>query len=75
MFFCEPGYFLIGNPEIYCDGRQWNGTIPYCRSTAIKKLILFNYYCFACLINALYSTIKVKDINILEKLAAQKIIT
>ncbi|XP_012054424.1 PREDICTED: MAM and LDL-receptor class A domain-containing protein 2-like [Atta cephalotes] len=31
MFFCEPGYFLIGNPEIYCDGRQWNGTIPYCR--------------------------------------------
>ncbi|XP_018393541.1 PREDICTED: uncharacterized protein LOC108772505 [Cyphomyrmex costatus] len=31
MFFCEPGYFLIGSPEIYCDGHQWNGTIPYCR--------------------------------------------
>lgn len=31
MFFCEPGYNLIGNAEIYCDGVQWNGTIPYCR--------------------------------------------
>ncbi|TGZ46734.1 Uncharacterized protein DBV15_05495 [Temnothorax longispinosus] len=32
MFFCEPGYSLIGSAEIYCDGRQWNGTIPYCRN-------------------------------------------
>lgn len=31
MFFCEPGYTLIGNAEIYCDGVQWNGTIPSCR--------------------------------------------
>ncbi|XP_070151654.1 uncharacterized protein [Polyergus mexicanus] len=31
MFFCEPGYTMIGNAEIYCDGVQWNGTIPYCR--------------------------------------------
>jgi len=31
VFFCEPGYALIGSSEIYCDGRQWNGTIPYCR--------------------------------------------
>lgn len=33
MFFCEPNYSLIGSAEIYCDGRQWNGTIPYCRDT------------------------------------------
>ncbi|XP_070519198.1 uncharacterized protein [Cardiocondyla obscurior] len=32
MFFCEPGYSLVGNAEIYCDGRRWNGTVPYCRS-------------------------------------------
>ncbi|GAB1867983.1 MAM domain-containing glycosylphosphatidylinositol anchor protein 1 [Camponotus japonicus] len=31
MFFCEPGYNLIGNADIYCDGVQWNGTVPYCR--------------------------------------------
>ncbi|EZA56986.1 hypothetical protein DMN91_011569 [Ooceraea biroi] len=31
VFFCEPGYTLIGSSEIYCDGRQWNVTIPYCR--------------------------------------------
>lgn len=31
MFFCEFGYTLIGNAEIYCDGRKWNGTIPSCR--------------------------------------------
>ncbi|XP_058795979.1 MAM and LDL-receptor class A domain-containing protein 2-like isoform X2 [Phymastichus coffea] len=33
MYFCEPGYQLVGNSEIYCDGRQWNGTTPYCRDT------------------------------------------
>ncbi|XP_011642330.1 MAM and LDL-receptor class A domain-containing protein 1-like [Pogonomyrmex barbatus] len=33
MFFCEPGYFLVGSAEIYCDGRQWNETTPYCRAT------------------------------------------
>lgn len=33
VFFCEPGYTLIGSSEIYCDGRRWNGTIPYCRGT------------------------------------------
>ncbi|XP_043477393.1 MAM and LDL-receptor class A domain-containing protein 2-like isoform X3 [Leptopilina heterotoma] len=31
LYFCEPGYRLIGTTEIYCDGRQWNGSIPYCR--------------------------------------------
>lgn len=31
MYFCEPGYTLIGPSEIFCDGRQWNGTTPYCR--------------------------------------------
>ncbi|OXU26669.1 hypothetical protein TSAR_014496 [Trichomalopsis sarcophagae] len=33
MYFCEPGYVLVGNAEIYCDGRQWNGTTPYCRDS------------------------------------------
>ncbi|XP_043477392.1 MAM and LDL-receptor class A domain-containing protein 2-like isoform X2 [Leptopilina heterotoma] len=34
LYFCEPGYRLIGTTEIYCDGRQWNGSIPYCRDTS-----------------------------------------
>ncbi|XP_034950001.1 MAM and LDL-receptor class A domain-containing protein 2-like [Chelonus insularis] len=33
MYFCEPGYVLIGTAEIYCNGRNWNGTAPYCRDT------------------------------------------
>ncbi|XP_017879403.1 uncharacterized protein LOC108624526 [Ceratina calcarata] len=33
LYFCEPGYALIGAPEIYCDGRQWNTTVPHCRDT------------------------------------------
>ncbi|CAK9811376.1 MAM and LDL-receptor class A domain-containing protein 2 (Fragment) [Anthophora plagiata] len=33
IYFCEPGYTLIGSAEIFCDGRQWNGTTPYCRDT------------------------------------------
>ncbi|KAK0165406.1 hypothetical protein PV328_003921 [Microctonus aethiopoides] len=33
MYFCESGYMLIGSGEIYCNGRQWNGTAPYCRDT------------------------------------------
>ncbi|KOC65100.1 MAM domain-containing glycosylphosphatidylinositol anchor protein 1, partial [Habropoda laboriosa] len=33
MYFCEPGYALIGPAEIFCDGRQWNGTTPHCRDT------------------------------------------
>lgn len=40
MFFCESGYSLIGSAEIYCDGGQWNGTIPYCRSIT-KNSFLF----------------------------------
>lgn len=36
MFFCEPGYTLVGNSEIYCDGRQWNASTPFCRGTGIK---------------------------------------
>ncbi|XP_036140457.1 MAM and LDL-receptor class A domain-containing protein 2 isoform X2 [Monomorium pharaonis] len=36
MFFCEPNYSLIGSAEIYCDGRQWNGTIPYCRGVNVS---------------------------------------
>ncbi|XP_066586047.1 uncharacterized protein [Prorops nasuta] len=36
IYFCEPGYTLIGTPEIYCDGRQWNGTAPQCRDTNAK---------------------------------------
>ncbi|XP_015121095.1 uncharacterized protein LOC107043916 [Diachasma alloeum] len=35
IFFCEPGYVLIGSVEIYCNGKQWNGTAPYCRDTTI----------------------------------------
>ncbi|XP_043587581.1 MAM and LDL-receptor class A domain-containing protein 1-like isoform X2 [Bombus pyrosoma] len=33
LYFCEPGHALIGSPEIYCNGKQWNGTVPYCRDT------------------------------------------
>ncbi|XP_014235694.2 uncharacterized protein LOC106658313 [Trichogramma pretiosum] len=33
MYFCEPGYLLVGNSEIYCDGQQWNATVPYCRDS------------------------------------------
>ena len=33
IYFCEPGYAVIGPAEIYCDGRQWNGTAPHCRDT------------------------------------------
>ncbi|XP_008560239.1 uncharacterized protein LOC103580309 [Microplitis demolitor] len=33
MYFCEPGHVLIGTAEIYCNGKQWNGTAPYCRDT------------------------------------------
>ncbi|XP_017760283.1 PREDICTED: MAM and LDL-receptor class A domain-containing protein 2-like [Eufriesea mexicana] len=33
LYFCEPGYTLVGPSEIFCDGRQWNGTTPHCRDT------------------------------------------
>ncbi|XP_078039021.1 uncharacterized protein LOC144471131 [Augochlora pura] len=33
VYFCQPGYALIGPSEIYCDGRQWNTTTPQCRDT------------------------------------------
>ncbi|CAL7938754.1 unnamed protein product [Xylocopa violacea] len=33
IYFCESGYALIGSPEIFCNGRQWNSTTPYCRDT------------------------------------------
>ncbi|CAD6224056.1 GSCOCG00005459001-RA-CDS [Cotesia congregata] len=33
MYFCEPGHVLVGTAEIYCNGKQWNGTAPYCRDT------------------------------------------
>ncbi|PBC34819.1 C4b-binding protein beta chain [Apis cerana cerana] len=33
LYFCEPGYTLFGSHEIYCNGKQWNGTVPYCRDT------------------------------------------
>ncbi|XP_076161621.1 uncharacterized protein LOC143143798 [Ptiloglossa arizonensis] len=33
MYFCEPGYVLIGPAEIYCNGKQWNDTKPYCQDT------------------------------------------
>ncbi|XP_076643963.1 uncharacterized protein LOC143354096 [Halictus rubicundus] len=36
LYFCEPGYALIGPTEIYCDGSQWNGTTPHCRDTAAE---------------------------------------
>lgn len=36
LYFCEPGYALIGPSEIYCDGSQWNSTVPYCRDTAAE---------------------------------------
>ncbi|XP_076294249.1 uncharacterized protein LOC143215740 [Lasioglossum baleicum] len=36
LYFCEPGYALIGPTEIYCDGSQWNGTTPHCRDTTAE---------------------------------------
>ncbi|KAI5645912.1 MAM domain, meprin/A5/mu domain-containing protein [Phthorimaea operculella] len=30
VFFCYPGHQLVGSPAVYCDGRQWNGSIPAC---------------------------------------------
>ncbi|KAJ8687225.1 hypothetical protein QAD02_023019 [Eretmocerus hayati] len=33
MYFCEPGFVLVGNAEIYCDGLQWNGSAPSCRDS------------------------------------------
>nr|XP_031841867.1 uncharacterized protein LOC116431082 [Nomia melanderi] len=36
LFFCEPGYSLVGPAEIYCDGREWNGTVPHCRDTTAE---------------------------------------
>lgn len=33
IYFCEPNYELVGAPEIYCNGKQWNDTTPYCRDT------------------------------------------
>lgn len=36
LYFCEPGYALIGPTEIYCDGSQWNATTPHCRDTTAE---------------------------------------
>ncbi|XP_012230101.2 uncharacterized protein [Linepithema humile] len=33
MFFCEPGYTLVGNSEIYCNGQHWNASTPICRDS------------------------------------------
>ncbi|KAL4712579.1 hypothetical protein ACJJTC_007595 [Scirpophaga incertulas] len=30
VFFCRPGFNLVGPTELYCDGRKWNGTAPMC---------------------------------------------
>jgi len=30
-FSCPAGSPLIGSPAIYCDGKQWNSSIPYCQ--------------------------------------------
>ncbi|XP_014489529.1 PREDICTED: uncharacterized protein LOC106752378 [Dinoponera quadriceps] len=35
MFFCEPGYRLVGSSEIYCNGRNWNETTPSCRDSDV----------------------------------------
>ncbi|XP_011298599.1 uncharacterized protein [Fopius arisanus] len=35
IYFCEPGYILVGSSEIYCNGKQWNGTAPFCRDTTL----------------------------------------
>lgn len=43
MFFCEPGYILIGSGEIYCNGKQWNVTAPYCRGNALIDIICIWY--------------------------------
>ena len=30
MTRCDPGASLEGAPLLYCDGKEWNGTIPEC---------------------------------------------
>ena len=45
LYFCEPGYTLIGSHEIYCDGRHWNGTVPYCRGIdTFSSSLLFKLF-------------------------------
>lgn len=30
LFRCEPGAMLVGSPALFCDGHQWNDTVPEC---------------------------------------------
>lgn len=46
MYFCEPGYMLVGNAEIYCNGRQWNGTAPHCRGKFLIFIIIIILFKF-----------------------------
>nr|ABB92836.1 scavenger receptor SR-C-like protein [Spodoptera frugiperda] len=36
VFFCLPGHQLIGSPVVYCDGSNWNSTVPGCRDSSAK---------------------------------------
>lgn len=34
---CNPGYILDGSPMLYCDGYEWNGTLPLCQASGTKS--------------------------------------
>ncbi|XP_075987130.1 uncharacterized protein LOC142983863 [Anticarsia gemmatalis] len=36
LYFCLPGYKLVGSPVLYCNGRSWNGTVPNCIETTFQ---------------------------------------
>lgn len=44
MYFCEPGYALIGPTEIFCNGMQWNGTTPHCRGDTFFFQLIFLFF-------------------------------
>ncbi|CAH2243704.1 jg8764 [Pararge aegeria aegeria] len=37
MYFCLPGFKLVGSSAIYCDGRRWNSTAPTCLNSTIQN--------------------------------------
>ncbi|XP_028175862.1 MAM and LDL-receptor class A domain-containing protein 1-like [Ostrinia furnacalis] len=35
VFFCLPGFKLVGTTAMYCDGKSWNTTMPSCVDSAM----------------------------------------
>ncbi|KAL0809981.1 hypothetical protein ABMA28_010824 [Loxostege sticticalis] len=36
VFFCLPGYKLVGSSAMFCDGISWNATVPTCVDSTIS---------------------------------------